>query len=217
MASVRRPRRRCTCRPATAATAAPRSTGRSSSRSAAPTAATAGDGGDVILEVDPNVHTLLDFHHRPHQKAGNGKPGEGSNRNGADGERRRAARARRHRGKTADGEVLADLVGAGTRFVARRAAAGAASATPRSPPPRRKAPGFALLGEPGEALRRRPRAQDRRRRRPGRLPARRQVLADRGDVRGPAEDRRLPVHHADPEPRRGPGRRQSSPSPTCPA
>ncbi|HEY4604298.1 MAG TPA: GTPase ObgE, partial [Blastococcus sp.] len=36
-----------------------------------------GDGGDIVLEVDPSVHTLLDFHHRPHQKAGNGRPGEG--------------------------------------------------------------------------------------------------------------------------------------------
>ena len=45
-----------------------------------------GDGGNVVLEVDPSVHTLLDFHHRPHQKAGNGKPGEGSNRHGAKGE-----------------------------------------------------------------------------------------------------------------------------------
>ena len=47
-----------------------------------------GDGGDIVLEVDPNVHTLLDFHHRPHQKAGNGAPGEGSNRHGARGEER---------------------------------------------------------------------------------------------------------------------------------
>src|SRR3712207_4185342 len=47
-----------------------------------------GNGGDVVLEVDPNVHTLLDFHHRPHQKAGNGRPGEGSNRHGARGEDR---------------------------------------------------------------------------------------------------------------------------------
>src|SRR3954447_20030687 len=45
-----------------------------------------GAGGDVVLEVDPSVHTLLDFHHRPHQKAGNGRPGAGSNRHGARGE-----------------------------------------------------------------------------------------------------------------------------------
>ena len=26
-----------------------------------------GNGGDVVLVVDTNTHTLLDFHHRPHQ------------------------------------------------------------------------------------------------------------------------------------------------------
>ena len=33
-----------------------------------------GRGGNAVLVVDPQVHTLLDFHHHPHQKAGNGKP-----------------------------------------------------------------------------------------------------------------------------------------------
>ena len=50
-----------------------------------------------------------------------------------------------------DGEVLADLVGAGTAFVAGRGGRGglgnAALASTR-----RKAPGFALLGEPGDEL-----------------------------------------------------------------
>src|SRR5689334_8273480 len=45
-----------------------------------------GRGGDVVLVVDSNTHTLLDFHHHPHQRAGNGKQGAGSNRNGADGD-----------------------------------------------------------------------------------------------------------------------------------
>ena len=65
-----------------------------------------GDGGDVVLEVDPSVHTLLDFHHHPHQKAPNGKPGGGSNRNGARGE---DAVLRVPEGTvvtTADGELL---------------------------------------------------------------------------------------------------------------
>ena len=44
-----------------------------------------GRGGDVILEVDPNTATLLDYHHRPHRKADNGKQGMGSNRDGANG------------------------------------------------------------------------------------------------------------------------------------
>ena len=76
-----------------------------------------GDGGDVVLEVDSGVHTLLDFHHHPHQKAPNGKPGAGSNRNGARGE---DAVLRVPEGTvvtTADGEVLADLMGIGTRVV----------------------------------------------------------------------------------------------------
>ena len=45
-----------------------------------------GHGGDVVFVVDPNVHTLLDFHFHPHQKAGNGKQGMGSLRAGAIGE-----------------------------------------------------------------------------------------------------------------------------------
>ena len=47
-----------------------------------------------------------------------------------------------------------------------------------------------------------PRAEAARRRRAGRLSERRQVDADRAHLRGAAEDRRLPVHDADAEPRR---------------
>ncbi|HEY7007923.1 MAG TPA: GTPase ObgE, partial [Jatrophihabitantaceae bacterium] len=108
-----------------------------------------GRGGDVVLVVDPNVHTLLDFHHHPHQRAGNGKQGAGSNRNGADGA---DLELRVPDGTVVvdrDGGVLADLVGSGTRFVAAHGGRGglgnAALASTR-----RKAPGFALLGEPGE-------------------------------------------------------------------
>jgi GTP-binding protein len=108
-----------------------------------------GRGGDVILIVDPNVHTLLDFHHHPHQRAGNGKQGAGSNRNGADGGDLELRVPDGTVVVDAAGEVLADLVGAGTRFVAARGGRGglgnAALASTR-----RKAPGFALLGEPGE-------------------------------------------------------------------
>ncbi|MBC7270202.1 MAG: GTPase ObgE, partial [Streptomyces sp.] len=44
-----------------------------------------GHGGDVVLVVDPQVHTLLDFHFRPHARAGRGQPGMGATRNGAQG------------------------------------------------------------------------------------------------------------------------------------
>ncbi len=108
-----------------------------------------GRGGDVILEVDTSSATLLDFHRRPVRRAGNGRQGEGSNRTGADGSDLVIPVPNGTEVKTADGEVLADLLGVGTRFVAAKGGRGglgnAALASPR-----RKAPGFALKGEPGQ-------------------------------------------------------------------
>jgi GTP-binding protein len=107
-----------------------------------------GRGGDVVFEVDASTATLLDFHRRPFRKAGNGKQGAGSNRNGADGADL-VVKVPNGTVVLTDGVVLADLVGTGTRFVAAAGGRGglgnAALASPR-----RKAPGFALKGEPGE-------------------------------------------------------------------
>jgi GTP-binding protein len=116
-----------------------------------PDGANGGRGGDVVLIVDPQIHTLLDFHHHPHQKAGNGKPGAGSHRNGADGGDLELLVPEGTVVHDLNGEVLADLTGAGTRFVvAHGGRAGLGNAALAST--RRKAPGFALLGEPGEAF-----------------------------------------------------------------
>jgi GTP-binding protein len=108
-----------------------------------------GHGGDVILEVSRGATTLLDFHRRPLRRAGSGKQGSGSNRSGAAGPDLEIQVPDGTVVKTADGEVLADLIGEGTRFVAARGGRGglgnAALASAR-----RKAPGFALKGEPGE-------------------------------------------------------------------
>ncbi|MBY8858328.1 GTPase ObgE [Nocardia sp. CA2R105] len=108
-----------------------------------------GHGGNVILEVDPNVHTLLDFHFHPHAKGGNGKPGEGGNRDGKQGADLLLQVPDGTVVIGSDGEVLADLVGVGTTYVAARGGRGglgnAALASKA-----RKAPGFALLGEDGE-------------------------------------------------------------------
>nr|WP_298321760.1 GTPase ObgE [Haloactinopolyspora sp.] len=110
-----------------------------------------GRGGDIALVVDPSVTTLLDYHRSPHRKARNGTPGAGSHRNGADGEDVVLPVPDGTVVTTRDGELIADLVGAGTRIVVARGGAGglgnAALATRR-----RRAPGFALLGEPGETL-----------------------------------------------------------------
>ena len=84
-----------------------------------------GRGGDVKLVVDPGVHTLLDFHYRPNARASNGKPGKGSMRNGAAGEDLVLSVPDGTVVLTPDGEVLADLVGAGTTFVAARGGRGA--------------------------------------------------------------------------------------------
>ncbi|WP_031507465.1 GTPase ObgE [Streptomyces megasporus] len=108
-----------------------------------------GRGGDVVLVVDQSVTTLLDYHHTPHRRAGNGRPGEGGNRSGADGKDLVLPVPDGTVVLDKRGNVLADLVGHGTTFVAGRGGRGglgnAALASPR-----RKAPGFALLGEPGE-------------------------------------------------------------------
>jgi GTP-binding protein len=107
-----------------------------------------GRGGDVIIEVDPGAATLLDFHRRPVRRAGHGKQGAGSNRNGATGDDLVLRVPDGTVVKTSDGQVLADLIGAGTRFVAVQGGRGglgnAALASTK-----RKAPGFALRGEPG--------------------------------------------------------------------
>ncbi|MBO0853442.1 MAG: GTPase ObgE [Nocardia sp.] len=108
-----------------------------------------GNGGDVILEVDPNVHTLLDFHFRPHAKGGNGKPGEGGNRDGKQGSELLLKVPDGTVVIDSDGEIVADLVGSGTRFIAARGGRGGlgnAALVSRA----RKAPGFALLGEEGQ-------------------------------------------------------------------
>ncbi|MFJ6851730.1 GTPase ObgE [Streptomyces sp. NPDC091271] len=109
-----------------------------------------GRGGDVILVVEQAVTTLLDYHHHPHRKATNGQPGAGDNRSGKDGQDLVLPVPDGTVVLDKAGNVLADLVGQGTTFVAGQGGRGglgnAALASAR-----RKAPGFALLGEPGES------------------------------------------------------------------
>ena len=108
-----------------------------------------GHGGSIVLVVDPQVHTLLDFHFHPHVVAPSGKQGAGSNRDGAAGD---DLIVRVPDGTVVldeNGRMLADLVGAGTRFEAAsggRGGLGNAALASRA----RKAPGFALLGEKGQ-------------------------------------------------------------------
>ena len=109
-----------------------------------------GHGGDIVLEVSTQVHTLLDFQYRPHIKSQRGANGAGDWRNGARGEDLVLEVPVGTVVRSEDGEVLADLTVPGTRFIAAEGGFGglgnAALATAK-----RKAPGFSLKGEPGEA------------------------------------------------------------------
>ena len=109
-----------------------------------------GRGGSIVFVVDPAVHTLLDFHFRPHITAASGKQGMGNNRDGATGADLEVKVPDGTVVLDENGRLLADLVGAGTRFEAAaggRGGLGNAALASRA----RKAPGFALLGEPGQA------------------------------------------------------------------
>jgi GTP-binding protein len=110
-----------------------------------------GPGGSVILRVDPDVTTLVDFHHSPHRRAQHGGHGAGGHRNGAHGEDLVLAVPDGTVVSDDRGRVLADLVGPGTEMVVAEGGRGglgnAALASAK-----RKAPGFALLGEPGDDL-----------------------------------------------------------------
>ena len=107
-----------------------------------------GKGGDVTLVVDTSVTTLLEFHRSPHRAGGNGKPGQGDHRNGAHGTDLTLPVPEGTVVSLSDGTVLADMMGEGAEFViAAGGRGGLGNAALASA--RRKAPGFALFGEPG--------------------------------------------------------------------
>ncbi len=110
-----------------------------------------GPGGSVILRVDPDVTTLLDYHHSRKRIAENGGHGAGAHRNGAHASDLILKVPDGTVVTDAQGDLMADLVGAGTELVVAQGGRGglgnAALASAK-----RKAPGFALLGEPGDEL-----------------------------------------------------------------
>jgi GTP-binding protein len=115
-----------------------------------PDGADGGNGGDVVLVVQHNTTTLLDYHYHPHQKATSGKFGMGDMRSGATGATLELPVPNGTVVYDEQGNQLADLVGEGTRFViAHGGRGGLGNASLANS--KRKAPGFALLGEPGES------------------------------------------------------------------
>lgn len=114
-----------------------------------PNGGNGGNGGDVILRVDGQSTTLLEYHHNPHQHAPNGDIGRGDMMHGFNGESLVLSVPQGTVVKDKDGNVLADLVRIGDEYLAAEGGQGglgnAALASKK-----RKAPGFALLGIPGD-------------------------------------------------------------------
>jgi GTP-binding protein len=108
-----------------------------------------GKGGDVVLLVDTNETTLLEYHRHPHQEAPNGKPGQGSHNSGANGEDLVLSVPAGTVVYSMQGEILADLINPGMKYVVAQGGAGGLGNAALSSN-KRKAPGFSLLGEPGD-------------------------------------------------------------------
>src|SRR3954462_14562235 len=109
-----------------------------------------GHGGSVILRVDADVTTLVDYHRQSYRRATNGQPGRGDHQNGSNGEDVVLPVPDGTVVTDADtGERLADLTGPGAEVVvAQGGRGGLGNAALASSA--RKAPGFALLGEEGQ-------------------------------------------------------------------
>lgn len=107
-----------------------------------------GDGGDVVLVADTQTGTLLSYHHSPHRSGGNGGPGMGDHRAGFMGETLELPVPVGTVVKSPDGQVLIDMIVPGERFVVAAGGQGGLGNAALSSP-KRKAPGFALLGTPG--------------------------------------------------------------------
>lgn len=110
-----------------------------------------GKGGDIVLEVDENVNTLLNFKFNRRFTAGNGGSGDVKKQFGRGAEDCVIKVPQGTLVKDADtGEILADLTEIGQRaIVAKGGRGGRGNAKFKSAS--RRAPTFAEFGEPGES------------------------------------------------------------------
>ncbi|KRO39487.1 MAG: GTPase ObgE [Microbacteriaceae bacterium] len=107
-----------------------------------------GNGGDVILVADPQVTTLLDYHHRPHRSSENGSPGMGDSRHGKTAPDVTLAVPVGTVVSTSDGDLIVDLDRPGMSVTVAAAGKGGLGNEALANNAR-KAPGFALLGTLG--------------------------------------------------------------------
>ena len=99
-----------------------------------------GPGGSIILRVEQDVTTLIDYHHNSKRVGENGGHGAGAHRNGAHGQDIVLPVPDGTVVVDENGEVLADLVGARHRAGRSPPVVAVASATPRWPPPSARPP-----------------------------------------------------------------------------
>ncbi|HEY3673971.1 MAG TPA: GTPase ObgE [Acidimicrobiia bacterium] len=108
-----------------------------------------GSGGDIVVQADRNVASLLSYRDHPHRRAESGKHGSGNKRHGASGSDLVVTVPEGTQIKTREGELIADLVRHGDRFVAARGGQGGRG-NARFLSNARRAPAFAEQGEYGE-------------------------------------------------------------------
>ena len=114
-----------------------------------PSGGDGGVGGDVWMESDEGLNTLLHLRYNPEHKAGRGNHGEGSNRSGKDGESvtvKVPVGTQVYNAET--NELLFDFTEPGQRYLVAKGGKGgwgnAHFATPT-----RRAPKFHYMGRPG--------------------------------------------------------------------
>jgi GTPase len=115
-----------------------------------PLGGSGGRGGDVIIEADPSIATLLDYHRRPHRKAAAGAHGGGDLQHGRRGADLVVPVPPGTVVKDATGTVIADLARAGQRVTVLDGGRGG-KGNAALVGPRRVAPAFAEQGEYGAA------------------------------------------------------------------
>lgn len=114
-----------------------------------PEGGSGGQGGDVWLQVDDSMATLLRYRHNPHHRAGNGTHGEGDMRHGKRGDDLVLPVPPGTVVRDEDDVVIADLVAPGERVrLVQGGHGGMGNAALVSK--RLRAPGFAEQGEFGE-------------------------------------------------------------------
>jgi GTP-binding protein len=108
-----------------------------------------GSGGNVYLRADRNTASLLGFRDHPHRRAPSGTHGGGQKRHGAKGADLEVTVPEGTVVRARDGEVIADLVRHGDRYLAARGGQGGRG-NARFLSNSRRAPSFAEQGEYGE-------------------------------------------------------------------